>query len=41
MTERVEAIGGHMQVESEKGQGTTVRVVVPLDNSVLSAVLGE
>lgn len=36
MTERIQAIGGDMVVESAVGQGTTVRVRVPLESSAIS-----
>ena len=36
MVERVEAIGGQMLVELAVGQGTTIRVVVPLESALLS-----
>lgn len=36
MAERVEAIGGSFVIESQPGQGTTVRVVVPLEQAVMS-----
>jgi two-component system sensor histidine kinase DegS len=37
MAERVEAIGGEFMIESQVGQGTTVRVVVPLAQPLMSA----
>ena len=31
LTDRVEALGGRLQVSSERGRGTTVRAELPLD----------
>jgi PAS domain S-box-containing protein len=33
MRERVEAVGGRLEIDTGKGKGTTVRVVVPLENT--------
>lgn len=38
MIERVEAIGGRLEVESEIGRGTTVRVSVPRESAAMPAV---
>ena len=41
LTDRVEALGGRLQVSSERGRGTTVRAELPLDCSSSSLVLLE
>lgn len=34
MAERIEAIGGRFNIESSTGQGTTIRVIVPLEQPI-------
>ena len=41
LTDRVEALGGQLQVSSERGLGTTVRAELPLRQSTSSARAGE
>jgi PAS domain S-box-containing protein len=38
-TERAEAIGGHLEIESVLGVGTVIRAIVPRNNEVSSKVL--
>jgi signal transduction histidine kinase len=35
MRERVEILGGHLEINSQVGQGTRIRVVLPLSEPAL------